>query len=52
MKPCHIALRRRMSEYRGIKGGEENGDDEGMRRGQIMFDRQIKGRENSHDEDS
>ncbi len=41
-----------MSEYRGIRGREENGDDEGMKRGHIMFDRQIKGGENSHDEDS
>lgn len=30
--------------------GRERGD-EGMSRGQIMSDRQIKGGENSHDED-
>lgn len=52
IKLCHVALRRHIREYRG--NWEEKGmvAMKGMRGRQIMFDRQIKGGESSHDEDS
>lgn len=40
----------RVRRDQGERGGK--GDDEGMRRGHILSDRQIKGGESSHDEDS
>ncbi len=32
IKPCHLTLRWNMRDYRGIRGREENGDNEGMKR--------------------
>ena len=46
----HQAVSRVRGGDQGKRGGK--GDDEGMRRGQILSDRQIKGGESSHDEDS
>lgn len=51
MALCHVALRPHVSGNRGISGRGGNGNNEGMRTGQIVLDRQIKEGENSYDED-